>query len=85
MEPQDLINHHYSFQIIDGRCISGDLLAIDDQSNLLVTNAVESVNEKSRVLGLVSIRQSTISKVFIKKETLDLINCTSKFNSSLQL
>lgn len=62
-EPPHLISHTYVFNITDGRVIQGVLIAIDDQSNLLVTNAVETFGDHQRELGLVSIRRDTIDKV----------------------
>lgn len=61
--PLDLISHSYTFDITDGRVIQGVLIAIDDQSNLLVTNAVETCGSHHRELGLVSIRRNTITRV----------------------
>ena len=61
--PLDLISHSYTFDITDGRAIQGVLIAIDDQSNLLVTNAVETCGSHHRELGLVSIRRNTIARV----------------------
>lgn len=65
MEPIDLISRSYTFDITDGRIIQGILIAIDDQSNLLVTNATESKDNHYRELGLVSIRRNTIKKVSV--------------------
>lgn len=66
VDPIDLVSHSYTFQIVDGRSITGVLIAIDDESNLLVTNAQESDNHGHfRELGLVSIKRDTIAKVYM--------------------
>lgn len=78
MYPLDFISRVYTFEITDGRTIEGVLIAIDDQSNLLVTNATETYNSNSnlyhkRELGLVSIRKNTIKKVsMLRKDFNDL-------------
>lgn len=82
MKPVDLISHSYIFEITDGRIIRGILIAIDDQSNLLVTNAIESYISRSnynhkREIGLVSIRKHTIKRVkMVSNELNDLKNNT---------
>lgn len=69
MEPVDLISHQYRFDISDGRRISGILIAIDDQSNLLITNATEAApTGHTRELGLVSIRRSTVDRIWVSKQ-----------------
>lgn len=68
LEPLDLISQTYTFHITDGRVIKGILIAIDDQSNLLVTNATESSFDHHRELGLVSIKRDTIDKVFVSEK-----------------
>jgi small nuclear ribonucleoprotein (snRNP)-like protein len=68
MEPLDFISRSFVFNITDGRTIEGILIAIDDQSNLLVTNATESKDNHRRELGLVSIRKETIDKISITKK-----------------
>lgn len=83
MEPVDLISHSYVFEITDGRIIEGILIAIDDQSNLLVTNATEAYNNNEnyyhkRELGLVSIRKSTIKKVSMSSKDLKKLKINTK-------
>lgn len=68
-DPIDLISQNYVFHIKDDRVITGILIAIDDQSNLLVTNATESFDDSHhRELGLVSIKRDTIEKVFMTEK-----------------
>lgn len=78
IQPLDLISQSYTFNIIDGRVIQGILIAIDDQSNLLVTNAIESFNDHQRELGLVSIRRNTIDKVFVTEKEYKNIFANNK-------
>lgn len=69
MEPIDLVSKEYTFNITDGRVINGILIAIDDQSNLLITNATEAKGEGHfRELGLVSLKRETIEKVYMTKQ-----------------
>lgn len=62
-----LIAREYVFDIKDGRSVCGILVAIDDQSNLLVSNAREIYNTHNRELGSVSIRKNTIDKISVSK------------------
>lgn len=78
IQPLDLISQSYTFNIIDGRVIRGILIAIDDQSNLLVTNATESFNDHQRELGLVSIKRNTIDKVFVTEKEYKNIFANNK-------
>ncbi|GME99157.1 unnamed protein product [[Candida] boidinii] len=80
LEPIDLISVPFKFQIKDGRLLSGVLIAIDDCSNLLVTDVEEEIivlepsadgSKKTeerhlRRLGLMSIPRDTITKILIK-------------------
>lgn len=75
MEPVDLISRTYTIKISDGRIIKGVLIAIDDQSNLLVNNASESHGEHYRQLGLVSIRKNIIDKISVSKTEYNTIFC----------
>lgn len=61
--PKDYISLPLRISIIDGRIITGVLLAIDDESNLLMTNVYEFKAEIQRDLGMVSVPRKTILKV----------------------
>ncbi|CAH2449381.1 Hypothetical protein PP7435_CHR3-1776 [Komagataella phaffii CBS 7435] len=67
LHPTDLISLPLRVSITDGRQIKGILIALDDDCNILLSNAVELRNENgkwmSRELRLVSIRKFTISKI----------------------
>ena len=69
MSPIDLISRPYTFAIADGRSIHGVLIAIDDQANLLVTNAAETTPDgtHTRQLGLISLRRDTIKSVCVSQ------------------
>ncbi|ODV84291.1 hypothetical protein CANARDRAFT_200983 [[Candida] arabinofermentans NRRL YB-2248] len=65
LHPIDLISLPYKLHITDGRILSGILISIDDQSNLLVSNVLETNGDITRELGLVSVPKSTISKIYV--------------------
>lgn len=69
MSPIDLISRPYTFAIADGRSVHGVLIAIDDQANLLVTNAAETTPDgtHTRQLGLISLRRDTIKSVCVSQ------------------
>ncbi|GME77187.1 unnamed protein product [Ambrosiozyma monospora] len=72
LEPLDMISMHYRFEITDGRIITGLLISIDDQSNLLVTEATEyNGSGLARELGLVAIPKTTIQNIGVDKKELE--------------
>lgn len=73
MNSLDLISRTYTIIISDGRIIRGVLIAIDDQSNLLVNNASELFNDHHRELGLVSIRKNIIEKISVSETEYNAI------------
>ncbi len=65
--PEDLISLTYKLEITDGRLLEGILVAVDDQSNLLITNVMETSGDIQREMGLVSVPRNSIRKVFVDK------------------
>lgn len=63
LSPMDYISLPLRISITDGRIVTGVLLAIDDESNLLLTNVYEYMAGNQRDLGMVSVPRKTILKV----------------------
>ncbi|CDK29749.1 unnamed protein product [Kuraishia capsulata CBS 1993] len=67
-EPIDYISLPFRVTVVDGRVLEGRLLAIDDESNLLVTDVKEHTGEETRDLGLVSVPRKTIVKLEVEEK-----------------
>lgn len=71
--PIDLISLPYQFKLTDGRWLNGVLIAIDDQGNLLVSDAVETSGKVTRNIGLVSVPKSAIVKVYTDQHSWNML------------